>query len=90
VATRPKCLYGNRCVGDGCYGCGGPLGIPPEAAQPQLQQDAFKELINKFAWALGSTYRHPYANKRSPTREYARRIAARVLRDQGYPAQLAK
>lgn len=65
-----------------------PLGLPPEATQPLLQQDAFKELINKLAWCLGSTYRTPYSNKRSATREYATLLAQMILYDQGYPKQL--
>jgi len=66
------------------------LGIPPDQAQSLLQTDMFKELVNKFAWALGSTYRLPYANVRSPVRQYAVRCATAVIQAHGYPAKIAK
>lgn len=67
----------------------GPLGIPPQDTHPALQTDIFKELINKLAWALGSTYRQQYRNKTAPARVYALRMATRVIRDHGYPYQIA-
>lgn len=66
------------------------LGNRAADTQPQLQQDVFKELINKLAWALGSTYRAPYANTRSQARGYAVLMAKAILRDHGYPKQIAK
>lgn len=67
-----------------------PLGIPPGDAHGVLQQETFKELINKFAWALGSTYGTRYANKRSTARVYAIKMARAIVRDHGYPASIAK
>jgi len=66
------------------------LGIPPHETQVTLQQDAFKELVNKLAWALGSTYRVPYANTRTAARQYAISMAGRVVEIQGYPSNIAK
>ncbi len=66
----------------------GRLGIPASASQPLLQQDAFKELVNKFAWVLGSTYRVPYNNVRTPARQFAIVLAQHTQRKHGYPAQL--
>lgn len=67
-----------------------PLGIPPAEAQPQLQTDSYKELINKLSWVLGSTFRVNYSNKRSPARIVAQRIAAAVIKECGYPKSIAK
>jgi len=67
-----------------------PLGIPPIEAQPQLQTDSYKELINKVAWVLGSTYRVSYSNRRSPARLVAQRIATALIRECGYPSSIAK
>ncbi len=67
----------------------GRLGIPAFEVQPLLQQDGFKELVNKFAWVLGSTYRVPYSNVRTPARQFAVELAAFTQQAQGYPAQLA-
>jgi len=64
------------------------LGIPATSTQLQLQTDAFKELVNKVAWALGSTYRRPYSNGRTVARQVASRLVARLILDHGYPAQL--
>lgn len=66
------------------------LGIPAASTFPSLQSDAFKELINKLAWALGSTYRTRYSGTRSPTRVCALKMAQEVMRDQGYPRHIAK
>jgi len=64
------------------------LGAPASATHAALQTDAFKELINKLAWALGSTYRTPYNNTSTPTRKLATRIAKHVLSSQGYPLKI--
>ncbi len=61
----------------------------PEDAHPQLQQDAVKELVNKISWVLGSTYRIPYSNPKSPARDYAWRMVKTILRDHGYPKKIA-
>lgn len=65
------------------------LGVPAAFTHEALQTDAFKELINKLAWALGSTYRVPYNNTRTPARQLASRIARHVLETQGYPCKIA-
>lgn len=69
---------------------GNPLGLPPEETQIGLQQDAVKELVNKFAWVLGSVYRQSYSNMRTPARSYAWRIVKQVIKDHGYPAKIKK
>lgn len=66
------------------------LGIPPHEAQISLQMEATKELVNKLAWALGSAYRRPYSNMRTPAREAAWSLVKQVIRDHGYPHHLAK
>ena len=65
-----------------------PLGIPSTNVPPLLQTDGFKELVNKLAWAMGSTYRVPYANSRTPARALAIRVASHLIDTQGYPAHL--
>jgi len=67
-----------------------PLGIPPLDTHLALQTDCAKELVNKIAWVLGSTYRKPYANMRTDARQYAWRIVKKVLEDHGYPEKIAK
>jgi len=67
-----------------------PLGLPPHETQLGLQQDAVKELVNKIAWTLGSVYRKPYSNMRTPARSYAWRIVKQVIRSHGYPDKIAK
>lgn len=67
-----------------------PLGVHPLDCHTALQTDVFKELVNKISWVLGSTYRAPYANIRTEARQYAVRIATRVLKDHGYPGKIAK
>jgi len=64
------------------------LGIPVADTQPLLQADAFKELVNKLAWTLGSTYRVSYNNARTPARLLAIALAKLVVADSGYPAQI--
>jgi len=67
-----------------------PLGVHPLDCHTALQTDTFKELVNKFSWVLGSTYRVPYANIRTEARQYALRIVKQVLKDHGYPSKIAK
>ena len=67
-----------------------PLGIPPHETQLSLQSDVCKELVNKVAWTLGSVYRAPYSNMRTPARAYAWRIVKQVIKDHGYPSKIAK
>jgi len=68
----------------------GPFGLPATETQPALQTDAYKEIVNKLAWCLGSVYRVPYAGKRTAVRIYAERMARAVVRDHGYPRKIAK
>lgn len=68
----------------------GVMGVAAEDTHPALQTDAFKELINKLAWVLGSTYRVPYTNSKTCARTYALRMARKVLADHGYPTKIAK
>jgi len=65
------------------------LGLPAFETQALLQTDVFKELINKLAWALGSTYRTQYGNTRTPTRQLAIALASHLVRTQGYPSKIA-
>jgi len=67
-----------------------PLGIPPAETQDALKADAYKELINKISWALGSTYRVNYSNTRMPARGYAQVIVGAIVRDHGFPRSLGK
>jgi len=64
------------------------LGIAAAFTHPQLQQDAFKELVNKLAWAFGSTYRKPYSGVRSPARQYALAMAQVAVQVHGYPMKI--
>lgn len=68
----------------------GTLGIPAYLTHMALQTDAFKELVNKLCWALGSTYRLPYGNTRTDVRQYALVIAKFLITDQGYPQHIRK
>jgi len=68
----------------------GPLGLPSAETILGFQTEVFKELINKFAWALGSTYRAPYSNQRTAVRQLAIRLAKAVVHGQGYPQYMAK
>ena len=67
----------------------GALGVPASAVVPALQSDAFKELINKLAWALGSTYKAQYGNVHSPARAAAVRLAKMVIARHGYPRHIS-
>lgn len=66
------------------------LGIPASQTFGPGQTNAFKELVNKFAWALGSTYRTPYRWRWSPARSAALELASSVVSEHGYPEYLAK
>lgn len=66
-----------------------PLGVPAYEAQIALQQDVVKELVNKVAWVLGSTYRASYSSMRMPARAYAWRIVKKIIEDHGYPTKIA-
>ncbi len=66
------------------------LGIHPRDTHMALQTDVFKELVNKLAWVLGSTYQQPYSNTKHAARVYALLVAKAVVRDHGYPGKIAK
>ena len=66
------------------------LGLPPAEVSSPWMTDVFQEMVNKLAWALGSTYRKPYSNKSSSTRKYAIKMATRAIKDNGYPEHIAK
>lgn len=68
----------------------GRLGIPAAESIPKLQSDAFVELINKFAWVVGSVYRVPYSGKRCPARQVAVQLAKDLMKDHGYPSKIAQ
>lgn len=67
-----------------------PLGVHVSQTLEALQTDCFKELVNKLAWALGSTYRTPFGNTRTATRILARQMATQVITNEGYPAKIAR
>jgi len=66
------------------------LGVPGPETVVGFQTEVFKELINKFAWALGSTYRQAYSNQRTPVRQLAIAMAKHVVNTQGYPEYMRK
>jgi len=68
----------------------GLLGIPPSDTIVAFQTEVFKELINKFSWALGSTYRCPYSNQKTDARQLAIAMAKHVVGKQGYPTYMRK
>jgi len=68
----------------------GPLGIPASDTVVGFQTEVFKELINKLAWALGSTYREPYRNQRTRARQVAIGLAKCVVKEHGYPEFMRK
>lgn len=67
---------------------GSQLGIPASEAQAALQSDAYKELVNKLAWALGSSYRMPYTNMRTLARVWACDLAKQTIIEHGYPSAI--
>lgn len=64
------------------------LGLDPGETQPLLQQDVFKELVNKFSWAIGTTYRQRYSNTRSLSRLAALKLARTFVLAEGYPQHI--
>jgi len=66
------------------------LGIPNVESLGDGREEVWKELINKLAWVLGSTYKRPYSNVKAPARQLAMRIAGYVIQGQGFPSDLAK
>lgn len=68
----------------------GCLGLDGSRTILRLQTDAYKELINKLAWALGSTYRRPYGNTKTLARRVAVDLAKRIVEGHGYPSHFRK
>lgn len=66
------------------------LGIPPALARPALTQEAFKELVNKLAWSIGSTYGKPYSSTRCVARIEAIALARSIIAEHGYPENIKK
>lgn len=62
-----------------------PFGGAPSTVSPGVQQDVFKELINKLAWSIGSTYAVNYSARNATVVEYAKMCAHAIIRDHGYP-----
>ena len=67
-----------------------PLGVRAADTIPSLQTEAFKEIINKVAWAIGSSYRVPYRNPRTGARLLAITVASDLVSDQGYPRHVSR
>lgn len=65
-----------------------PAGIEASETHIKLQSAAWAELVNKLAWAIGSTYRVPYKNPKAGVRVSALSLAHVVLNDHGYPSHL--
>jgi len=63
----------------------GRLGVPPGEIRPEVQSPVYVELINKLAWAIGTTYGVPYSSMRTLTREIATDLAKLLINSQGYP-----
>ena len=51
----------------------------------QSEWDVKKELQNKLAWVLGTTYGIPYSKRRDAAQAYASRMVTALVRDHGYP-----
>lgn len=66
------------------------IGIRGDLTIPKMQSGAFQELVNKIAWAIGSTYRVPYSSPRREPRRTALALAGQVLDDQGWPESIGK
>lgn len=66
------------------------LGIPTFLTEPALQTNAFKELVNKIAWAIGSTYKISFSQRRSNVRVVAVALATQIITNEGYPRSISK
>lgn len=51
----------------------------------QREWDFKKELQNKLAWVVGTSYGVPYSKRREAAQEYASRMVTALVRDHGYP-----
>lgn len=65
-----------------------PMGLPGSATILLQQTDAYKELVNKLSWALGSTFQVPYTGNRTVCRTYVRHVVSAILRDHGWPRKI--
>lgn len=79
VPSGPPTTYGHAPDNFGF-----PPGSGPGMASGQEQTDCVKELTNKLAWVLGSTYKKTYSSNKGPVHLYAQRIAKGIVRGQGY------
>jgi len=79
IRRTPETYYGNAEDSLG-YPPGGGEGL----ASGQEQADCVRELSNKFAWAIGSTYRKRYSTKKSPAYQLAQFAALAIVRQEGY------
>jgi len=77
--SPPPAIYGNA-----QDQLGFPPGSGPSFASGQEQTDCIKELTNKIAWVLGSTYKKTYASKKGPVHTLAARVAKGIVRTSGY------
>jgi len=68
----------------------GPIGIPTGDTIPAMQTEFWKELVNKLAWALGTSYRVSYSSPRAEPRSTALILAQQVLSQHGYGSHLRK
>jgi len=75
----PPASYGN-----GPDQLGFAPGSGPSFASGQEQSDCVKELTNKLAWVIGSTYKKTYSSKKGPVHAFAAKCAHGIVRAQGY------
>lgn len=64
------------------------LGLDGKDTQVALQSDVYKELINKLAWVIGSTYNAPYNNTRTQARATAIEVAGVLITTHGWPNKI--
>ena len=64
------------------------LGLDGQDTQIALQSDVYKELINKLAWVVGSSYGVPYNNSRTQARATAIELAAALIQTHGWPKKI--
>lgn len=51
----------------------------------QSEWDFKKELQNKLAWVIGTSYAVPYSKRAAEAQKYAARMVTALVRDHGYP-----
>lgn len=57
----------------------------PVSKPGQTEYDFKKELQNKLAWVMGTSYGVPYSRRREAAQNYASRMVEALVRDHGYP-----